>query len=539
MPQNLDYLEQLVRPRTMEDIYREALRRGVDPSTYDPRAAPRPDPTLPSTEGLPRAPGPQLPPEILSLLAPSVKPDVLPRSSELVGPHAVEGPKEFRGSPARESRFPQVPGLPTSFEAAARDIGLNVSPEAAAGFGRQMAEGPGFTGPGFPELGDIAVGPGGMQRTLDLSRRLKMPAWLSPQAEAAGPEETTPMGAEEGLETLEKIRGGGEAVTLEVTGAEGVAEEAEEEADTEAETQRPGAFPISVEQPGDLARARAMERLSKLTALRSIAEGLGRPARVKGEVALGITPEPFRAEGIREAIGLEQAGLGDLAAEDKLRLQSKLRGEETAAELEQKFAGEKELLGATQGTLRAKNMRDERKRFLKYIEEPRGQLAEIDSLRALLDNPKTSTIEHAAAAIKIVKASGDTGRLSDQDIERALYEAGFRGKWAKLKTWFTGEMPESVKGIYARLADNLEKRIKSQIQKDAMRDATSFSTQEGIPLQKVLDSYGVTGAGTAGGVGTAGGDTVEVEIPGFGTDTIPRRNLAALMKKHPNAREVK
>ena len=93
----------------------------------------------------------------------------------------------------------------------------------------------------------------------------------------------------------------------------------------------PGGLP-DVREPGDVARLRAEKKIAQLTAFRDISEGLGRAIPVEGDIRRGRQLQGFRAEGIREAIGREGAKLGDLAAEDKLRLQSQLRREETQEE---------------------------------------------------------------------------------------------------------------------------------------------------------------------------------------------------------------
>ncbi len=89
-----------------------------------------------------------------------------------------------------------------------------------------------------------------------------------------------------------------------------------------------------IEEPGDLRRAQAEQRLGRLGGLRDVAEGFGRLGEITSgaQLRLGVQPDRFVAEGIREEMGREQQGLSDLAAEKHLRLQSELRREETQEE---------------------------------------------------------------------------------------------------------------------------------------------------------------------------------------------------------------
>ncbi len=91
-----------------------------------------------------------------------------------------------------------------------------------------------------------------------------------------------------------------------------------------------GELPGQVEGLGGLERAAAERKITQLENLRAISEGLGQPIPVEGDIRRGRELRPFIAEGIRNAIGREDVKLADLATEDKLRLQSELRGEREA-----------------------------------------------------------------------------------------------------------------------------------------------------------------------------------------------------------------
>jgi hypothetical protein len=126
------------------------------------------------------------------------------------------------------------------------------------------------------------------------------------------------------------------------TGAEAVAAGAEELADTD----QAGGLPKAIEGPGDIKRRKIERKLAFLTASRDVAEGFGRLASipVKGTYTTGGQPPPrYRAEGIRDAMKREGLNLRDLADEDKLRIQSELRGQETTARLDQMLENAKEL----------------------------------------------------------------------------------------------------------------------------------------------------------------------------------------------------
>ena len=324
--------------QTMEDTYREAARRGIDPYKYDPNAAPR-LPDLPSTQD----PTPEVPGQMRLPTPPPPPPPpagILPTPGMIAGmgtgevertPYGTAAPPAPPAPPAplpgdpgeppwsqfqrglatpRQGATPLLEGNPLEYIEWLR--GEREKNDARAGYERAPEpQGQGYFPPGTPPA------------QMDPQKALNVMQWRREQeAQGLGP------GVPPGLDTDEA--GVPEAAPEAVTGAEAVAEEAATEADPAAETRAPGSLP-TIERPGDLRRARAMERLGRLSAFRSIAEGLGTPLPVAGEITTGTLPEPFKAEGIRGAMGLEQEGLEDIRAEDKMRLMSQLRGEEQKA----------------------------------------------------------------------------------------------------------------------------------------------------------------------------------------------------------------
>jgi hypothetical protein len=296
-------------------------------------------------------------------------------------------------------------------------------------------------------------------------------------------------------------------------GAEGVAQQAADEADTDR---------IPIRQPGDVAREQARSRLAKLEGFRGIAEGLGTRLPSKGEITQGVMPEPFRAEGIRRAIGREDVRLGDLAAEDKLRLQSKLRlggekelqtadieGRRGLEEMRQTGAGkrltrtiaqkqrefEQRYGGAAGGKLSIEQHKElvaERKRYLSSdaYKKPREKLAAIKDIRTQLKDKDITSIEHVGATRSLLKALGEASRMSDQDINKMLFRAGFQGLYDRFYQIIGKGMTPELKRIYLKMTQGLQEEAERRLSEDARTEATSFAVSTGIPLQQVMTSFG-------------------------------------------------
>lgn len=286
---------------TMEDLYRQLQARGIDPATYEP-GLPR-LPTLRSTQAPPPPPpGPppgiiERTPEVRQLEALREMSAALQRRQDR--PYGLEGPQTME----EIIRAAQVP-----------DIEQANPPEYLQWLAQQRAANDArFGGPQPPAAPLLPTGlPPGLPAGLPFPEGL--PTSLPAEEETMGPEKA--------LDLLETTRR---------TGAEAVAREAEDEADTEAPTRVPGSL-ATIEQPGDLARARAMQRLGQLTAMRGIAESVGQPIPVAGTfLAPGGRAPPFKAEGIREEIART-------GTEEMLRMREQLRGE-TQAGLQERGAG--------------------------------------------------------------------------------------------------------------------------------------------------------------------------------------------------------
>lgn len=544
------------RPRTVQDLYEEALRRGENPYSYDPRRmypeTPIPDPTIldtrppsrgsyelpmppaqaPAAPNMPELPAglpssPQLPEGVIYNTAALRHAQAAARGGvadrpimgmgqaymrrEELSPSKISDTQPFEPSENMLGQMLYGAVTPSISEAnpeeylaalqamrdenTARIAGVQQA-EENAGFGLLPAEEGTYRLPNPSKLQEamrlreLMAGRGGQEPLVGVP------------GEKDAPEETGPM-----------------------TGAEEVARGSE--------------FPIQVEEPGDLKRAKIMKRLANLTAFRDIAEGLGRPIPVKGNITTGYMPKPFRAEGIREAIGREDERLKALDVEDRVRLQEKLRAQTE----EKRFQNRQDLEEQRQMNrieLAAFN------RKIKGTPIKPLPIAGVDRLNAL---------EHLSDELKKVLnevGNYNTGPVIDT-VESVLeffigqyayFPSG--GRKAGFKSMLRNILNQYVKATQGARPSDFDLKFLSKVTPQASDDNVVLVDKAKRLLQwtqknrgRVEDYYRASGytlpEGESETKAQPQADMVTVQIPGHEPRPIPRSRLADFQRDYPDA----
>jgi len=251
-----------------------------------------------------------------------------------------------------------------------------------------------------------------------------------------------------------------------------------------------GQLPAAPEQPGDLSRERARQELAELEALAAMDEGFGR-ARVvtTGDVihrtAKGMGTERPYVSPHRESIKAKRDLSGALDLEDR------------------KQAGRKELAEMTiQGyggmTKDQRNkLTTERASFRRspIARKLREGISAADEVVELAN--QSGSIAHQMAARKLLAASGED-RYSEQDIKGVLRRAGIaQSTWDMFIRTTTGNMTEGLRKSYKKVAKAMSDMANKKLRELANESAEGYSKMSGVPVQRVLEAYGIKG--TTGG----------------------------------------
>jgi len=277
---------------------------------------------------------------------------------------------------------------------------------------------------------------------------------------------------------------------------------------------RPAGGLPDVQGPGDLDRAGAERKIAQLTAFKDIAEGLGRPIPVEGDIRRGRRPQPFIAEGIRGAIGREEKKLGELDAADKLRLKAELEGQlmdKAAAQRAAQQAGGRQLqasdLKAFEGYQSFLTMAQD---LLADSERMAGSLGPLDNLldtaaeKLGWSSPEVAEFRRKATSQLNRLIREMTGaQMSEREAERIMRGAP---KLTDTQQVFQAKMRGTIKEV----KEFNNKWIEN-------RRALGYD----VPFQAR--------------VGGEGGDTVMVQIPGQPEKPIHRSQVPRLKEKYPDA----
>lgn len=637
---NMAGLDSGVKPRTMEDVYREAKALGQDPSQYDPLRQIQPGSQV-GTEGMggrslvapgiptqtpvppPRAdprdqlPGTGLERGLLNVLGPmsdALPPKDYPYELPMPPPAGIGPPPAELGDVAGLGRGGQAYEFPGPLDALQEAYGEPMA-RGARGLGAFLERNPlydaleetygglkagGITEANPPEYlealhrlreentariaeeearqGQIDAARASPDLTLPVSPpqgeyRLPQPPPGEPEAARMDPEEAIRM-----------LQGGAPQVGV-PTGAEVVAQEAADEADTAVTTPTPELQ--TGETAGDQRRAANEAKIGKLTALRSIAEGLGTTIPVKGEITTGTMPGQYKAKGIQEAIDR-------LSEENKLELVSGLRGEQARKTQATGLAGAKELqrTGAGYAMERVKEQEKLRQAGIKgqriyaeaAAERREGRqlvnaknMAEFNAkLKGTIVKPLTDSaigrltamehLEKELTGILRDKHKFNTGPVQNA-VETGLSwilgewaispeKAGFRARLNNVLAWYVraveGGRPsdkdrEFLKTVAPHAGDddqsliyktvnllNWAKRNKISVEKHLSQGRTLSGGSSSI-LKGAIAYSDLTPEQQAEGWEP---DFVTVQLPGEEPDEIPRANLEAFLEANPDATAI-
>lgn len=228
---------------------------------------------------------------------------------------------------------------------------------------------------------------------------------------------------------------------------------------------------FDVREEGDLRRGRARQELERLGAFREIAEGLGRMGEMTtaGEILLGRAPESFRAEGIRDL--MRRAEVRDAQEREQMTAEAIAGGKQRLGMRDALLTERKRILSDTR-VRQLKSFRDASKTVMKLVKS---------------GNPLAAK----NAAIKLARAMGDVGMLSNLDIQRWTKRPGWVGTVDQLTEFFTNAPAE---GLLDQMHDTAEEIYAHNINMlDTERQAAMSSFQEfnpGAPTRPLENLFG-------------------------------------------------
>ena len=305
------------------------------------------------------------------------------------------------------------------------------------------------------------------------------------------------------------------------TGAEAVAEEAQAVADPEAQAEADPEVAPTIERPGDLARARAEQKIAQLTALRGVAERLGRPIPVAGTFLTGgQAPPPFVAGGIREALGREDVRLADISAEEKLRLQAELGG----AGVDYAERARKTLNEA------AKQLASPSAR-LRRIRDSLDDSVQIDDL---LTGDVTETAFQQALTLVIKSMGREVGNIAERERRNYGDIVGIPGMFRKGYRWAVGKPSPGQIASVKEVARKMTVNLRESGEKERALGVDALWKRN----QRVFQGAGLTKANVLEQIGSElplGGDMVEVVMPDGKTGPVHRSRLDEFLRDNPGA----
>jgi len=217
-----------------------------------------------------------------------------------------------------------------------------------------------------------------------------------------------------------------------------------------------------IQAPGDLARSRAEQKLDRLSALRTITEGIGGlgTLQTKAQIMTGQKRKPFVAETLRRRESVAEEELANV-------------GVATSA-----FTPQQQ-----------KNLMTERTRWLESqtYKSSTKAISDADKIMELIKGG--GAIQHEMAARFLLRASGEQ-RLSDADVASVRSRAGIKGLKDKLKRLAQDKITQEVKDQYAEIARKLKIGMMSYLRDQARKEAESFARISGIAEEEVYKAYG-------------------------------------------------
>lgn len=281
-----------------------------------------------------------------------------------------------------------------------------------------------------------------------------------------------------------------------------------------AEPQQAESAFYDVQGEGDLERARAEGKLQQLGAFRDVAEGFGKLGTMtSGAQILSGLPQqkPYRAEGIREEMRRVEV------AEDQRREQEMV---EIAAGGAAGRAGQV----SAQKALTAERKRilsDTRLRQLKSFRDAAG------TVKSLVRSGNPLAAKNAA--VKLARAMGDVGMLSNLDIQRWTKRPGWVGTVDQLVEFMTNAPAQGLLDQMHDTADEIYQHNLRMLDEERRTAIDSFKEfHPGAATEKLENLFGkerpqaeVTREGF-----------VTMKHPRLGTMAVPKNKVNAALRKN-------
>lgn len=265
-----------------------------------------------------------------------------------------------------------------------------------------------------------------------------------------------------------------------------------------------------VQQEGDLERARAEGKLQQLGAFRDVAEGFGKLGTMtSGAQILSGLPQqkPYRAEGIREE-------MRRVEVDEHQRREQELAGAE--AGIRGRLGAQKSLM-----TERKRILADTRVRQLKSFRDAARTVLE-------LTRGEASALAKKGSAIKLARAMGDVGMLSNLDVQRWTRRPGIEGTADQFIEWVKSKPSQ---GLIDQIRDTAQTLYDQNLHDiDNERDAaiSSFQTlNPGVDTQSLEDLYGKVRAKDAAREGY-----ILMTHPRLGNKTVHKDDVPAAKRKN-------
>lgn len=213
------------------------------------------------------------------------------------------------------------------------------------------------------------------------------------------------------------------------------------------------------------------KKKSHLSGLRNIAEGLGRMyPSVKADYLLTGGPpqkEPVIAEDLRVSL----AELEDKLSGQRLSDALGIEGLEGLTGSEMKTAIAALSKWGTEAKQARKEQRADETLYYTLSEdfrkEEKDTFEQLAQTRQAKTGLKTNELGQKLAAIQLVKQAGESGRLSDQDIQRIDKLVGWRGKFQTVKEFITARVDETWIAKAEQLVDAYDRILRDHLAKSA------------------------------------------------------------------------